>query len=176
MENKVITINYMRLVNRALIKQGFQNVVDVLKLTESYDLAIVLSSAGAYQPGPYIKTIHLKDDEGYNLNTFLRYIKELTKYLDCYQSVFPYTELEISIKYCISDSTDIKKISTHLISFYDKGTSYIKPINILETPILNITPNAQNRIEKILITDAANDLFHKAGVSHETEHIGQEQS
>ena len=150
------TLTSVRLVNRALVKEGpvheplfYYN--EIIKKTEQYNLAVRGSTYGAYVPGPYVEAIYPKEHENsYPIDMFIQYLKSISSCFDYYKGLKPYTILEFSISFLLSENDEIIKGKTQFVIWYDSLKEDLKysSTDIKEEPILSVKPNLQKRITR----------------------------
>jgi len=155
-------ISGVRLINRALVKEG--DGIDrlcywnrIIQIAEEFGLAIRGGTQGGFIDGPFIEAIYTRNkNDILEVKKFAKFLKSIMGFLDMYNGVKPYTQMEMSVKYIISkDSTTIKK-QTHLGIWYDLNLkeSMLRAVDSEKDAILPVNLRLQMRLTQNDINEA----------------------
>lgn len=145
------TITYIRLINRAFVKENVLS--NVLELCDEHKIGVLLgNSANLSNGGNYIESIHLMKNVTINIVKFKSFIADLIPFMDLYNGLTePYAYMEFSLKCVFKENEtilnkDAPDVNVLVFKQMDKDTFLIKILDPKINPLLKLKLTQQTRI------------------------------
>jgi len=160
------SIMYMRLINRAYIKDG-TNLSKIFDIASKFNIGIKIGNISGYDDYPFIDSIYLNKKYSLEIQYLWMFLLELSIYLDCYNGAMQYTFLELMIKYLLEENNLTISGETQIVSYYDHNKLQIKNMAV-DMSVMPIIHYRYNEHERILFNNLLNKTEDNATVNKVT--------